>query len=306
MKTNNDMEQLLMSGKNLSLSSHEKASIKSALLEHISQSLKHEKQPIPSPWTSWVLRGSVAFASLLIMFIGTTYASQDSLPGEPLYVMKIHVFEEMVALTKIQPSEHLAYDLSLMETRLKELQTITNQSEIHSPEDLTAVSTQIVAHVTDITKLLETVNESEIPETDKITALSTLSSITKAQAKVIKNESELSSITEITINTQEITSDILNSAIQDFTADQPIESVNEYLSEQLTTISQQLHASTTNETARDTAGQHLQNVDEALISGNTTAALISILEAQQTIESEEYLESGYTLFTPPETATQPD
>ncbi len=289
MKTDNEIEQLLMNGKKLSLSSHEKASIKSALLEHASQSLKHEKLSIPSPWTSWVLRGSVSFASLLIMFVGTAYASQDSLPGEPLYAMKVHVVEEMIALTKIEPSERVAYDISLMETRLAELQTLASQNVTPAQEDLAILTSQIEEHVANLTTTLETTVISEMPHEEKLEALSKLSGIAKAQTKITKDDKDLSVISETVQDTQESTSVSLNSAVKDFANDQPVESVNEYLSDQITVVGEQINASTTNEDARDFAEQHLHDVDESLMDGNMTDALISVLEAQQEIDADKYV-----------------
>lgn len=292
MKTDKDIEQLLMSGKKLTLSTDERSSIKSTLLAHATQTLQHEKRSIPSPWTSWVLRGSVSFASLLIVFVGTAYASQDSLPGEPLYAMKVHVVEEMIALTKIEPSERVAYDISLMETRLTELKALADQSETPAQEDLTALTDQIGEHITDIAITLDTTNTSEMPHEEKIKALSKISGIAKAQAKITKNEEDLSVISETVQDTQDSASDSLNSAVQDFANDQPAESVNEYLSDQITVVSEQISASTTDENTRDSAEQHLHDVDESLIDGNTTDALVSVLEAQQTIAVDAYLDDS--------------
>lgn len=292
MKTDKDIENLLMSGGKLSLSTHEKTSIKSTLLKHAQQTLKYERGPIPSPWTSWVLRGSVSLASLLAVFVGTAYASQGSLPGEPLYAMKVHIVEEMIAFTKTEPNEHVAYDISLMETRLTELQALADQSETPTQEDLAALTDQIGEHVADITTTLETTKTSKMPHEEKIKVLSKLSGITKAQAKITKDEKDLSVISETVQDTQETTSDSLNSAVEDFADEQTAELVNDYLSDQIAVVSDQINASTTDENTRDSAEQHLHDADESLIDGDTTDALVSVLEAQQTIAIDTYLDGS--------------
>ncbi len=288
MKTDNEIEQLLMSGKKLSLSSHEKASIKSALLEHASQSLKQENRAVPSPWTPWVLRGSASFASLLIMFVGTAYASQDSLPGEPLYAMKVHVVEEMIALTKIAPEERVAYDIHLMENRLEEIKEIVNQDSDTMPENLVYLTDQVDEHVTDVITTLEETDSEIISYEDKIEVLKKLSGVAKAQVEIAKETTESTETLEALDETQESTIDAINNTVEEFIAEESTESVNEYLSDQITDVGEYVSASTTNESERDFAEYHLLDVHEALVDGDTKEAIISILEAQQTIEANNY------------------
>lgn len=290
MKTDKDIENLLMSGKKLSLSTHEKESIKTTLLEHARETLKHDTRAIPSPWTSWVFRGSVSFASLLIVFVGTAYASQDSLPGEPLYAMKVHVVEEMVAFSKMDPSEHIAYDISLMETRLAELQILAVQKEIPESDDLEVISDQIDEHIDDIAENLSTADNSTMTHEEKIDILAKLSSVSKAQSKVTRNEARFVNISNTVSDSHESTTDALESAVDDFVEEESIEAVGEYLSDQITEVGEQVSASTTNEGTRDSARRHLYDVDEALVDGDTAEAIVSILEAQQEIDSEEYLD----------------
>lgn len=289
MKTDNDIEQLLMSGGKLSLSSHEKASIKSVLLEHASQSLKHEKRPAPLSWTSWVLRGSVSFASLLIIFASTAYVSQDSLPGEPLYAMKVHVVEEMIALTKITPKEQVAYDIHLMENRLEEIKEIVSQSTDTTAGDLELLADRVDEHITDVISALEDADSESISYEDKIEALKKLSGVTKAQVETVKAKSNSTEALEAISDSRESAADAINNTVEDFVSKESVTSVNEYLSDQITVVGEYVNASTTPESERDSAEFYLQDVQDALNAGDTTEAIISIIEAQQEISSEEYL-----------------
>ncbi len=290
MKTDKDIENLLMSGKKLSLSVHDKASIKTTLLLYAEKTLKHDTRDIPSPWTSWVLRGSVSFASLLIVFMGTAYASQDSLPGEPLYAMKVHVVEEMIAFTKTTPEEQVAYDIELMEHRLDEIKEIVSQDTDVTSEDLIVLTDQIDEHVTDVTTTLESATSDHIPNGEKIRVLAKLSGVTQAQTKVAKGEPDLAEVAETIKESQESTTDAMATTIEDFVEDESALVVNEYLSDQITDVGEYVNASTTDESARDSAERHLYDVEEALVDGDTAEAIVSILEAQQEIDSEEYLD----------------
>lgn len=290
MKTDNDIENLLMSKKKLTLSAQEKSTIKSVLLKRASETLKYEGRAILSPWTSWVMRGSVSFATLLIVFVGTAYASQDSIPGETLYAMKVHVFEEMIALTKVTPQDRVAYDTTLMEARLDELQVLTLQEEVPQSEDLVTVAEQISEHVTHITYTLETAKTSTMSHEEKIQALAKVSGVARAQSKVTQKETRLTAISETVTDSQESATDALSSAVEGFIEEESAEVVGDYLHGQITEVGERVNANTTRDATRDSAERHLYDVNEALIDGDTAEALISILEAQEVISVDTYLD----------------
>jgi hypothetical protein len=296
MKTDHDIENLLMSGKKFRLDETEKATVKSMLLEHAKDSIRDERTFVPSPWSSWAVRSSLSFASLLIIFVGTAYASYDSLPGEPLYVMKVHVVEEMVALTKVSPDEKVAYDTALMEKRLTELQQLIEIEKAPEPEVLKVVADQIDDHIAHATEVLETSKENELPHESKIDVLTKLSGITKAQSKIAKQEKILAPIVSSLEETDVVASENLVSTVEEFVTEGTPEEVNSYLSEQITDVGEQIQASTTDETVRDTAERHLNDVNEALIDGDTGEALLSILEAQEVIDVDVYLEESLETF----------
>lgn len=288
MKTDNDIEKLLMSERKLSLNAYEKSSIKSTLLEHAKKTLKHETRAVSSLWASWMLRWSVSFASLLVVFVGTTYASQDSLPGEPLYTMKVHIVEEIIALTKTTPEERITYDIRLMENRLAEIKEIVRHDTDMAPEKLIILTDQIDKHASDVTTILEETDSDHIPQGEKIKVLAKLSGVTKAQAKIAKGAPQLTKVAETIKETQESTSDAISTTIEEFIAGESAEMVNKYLSDQIADVGEYVNASTTDESSRDTAERHLHDVDEAIIDNDATKAIISILEAQQTIAVDSY------------------
>lgn len=289
MKTDKDIENLLMSGKKVSLSTHEKANIKSVLLDHATQTLKHERLSIPSPWTSWVMRGAVSFASLLIVFVGTAFASQDSLPGEPLYAMKVHVVEEMVSLTKLNLDDKISYDVLLMETRLSEIKTLVLAGDIIEPDDLNGIALQIAEHVDEITTAFEDAEENEVSNEEKIETLSKLTGIIEAQEEVAETSKDLGSLADKIHSSQQESETSLMSAVEDFVDEESPETVSEYLSDQIAEVGTDANATTTDEVVRDGVESYLNEVSEYLIEGSTTNALDAILEAQQIIDTDEYI-----------------
>lgn len=238
------------------------------------------------------MRGSVSFASLFIIFMGTAYASKDSLPGEPLYAMKVQVAEEMVALTKTTPQERIAYDITRMQTRLAEIQTVLQLDTALSSEDLAVFTHQIEEHTADITAEIETTDESVMPHEQKIDTLKQLSGLGRAQVKVARSSDELSEISETLEETHESASMALTATVDDFIDEQSAEVVQEYISDQITEIAEDVQASTTDEIIRDATERHLYDVDEALTDGDTSGALLSILEAQEVIDVDMYLDGS--------------
>lgn len=291
MKTDKEIEKLLANGKKLQLNDTEKAVMKSIILQQAKKTIQNGHQSIPSPWSSWIMRSSVSFASVLLVFIGTAYASQDSLPGEPLYAMKVNVVEDMIALTKTNPEEQVAYDSVLMETRLNELKALSDQETLPPPEVVATVANQINEHVTDMTNTIASADTSELPHEKKIAALARVKALAKAQSKVVETQESLSNIKETTADAEESTSDAISATVEDFAKDKPVETVNNYLSNQIDAISDQITASTTDEETRDKVEESLHNVDESLADGSINDAIVSITEAQQIILTDKYVES---------------
>lgn len=292
MKTDQEIENMLMGGKKLRLDDAEKATVKSVLLQHAKESMLHDQQPTLSPWSAWVMRGSVSIASFLLVFVGVVYASQDSLPGESLYVMKVHVLEEMTALTKVSPEEKVAYDTLLMEKRLEELQQLLETEKAPEPETLEIVAEQIDEHITHATEVLEESPVGVLPHESKIHALSKLNGITKAQSKVARQEEKLAPIAISLEATNDSMSETLVSVVEDFVSEGAPEEVRTYLSQQIADVGEQVQASTTDEVVRDIAERHLHDVREALTDGDAGEALISVLEAREVIDVDVYLETG--------------
>jgi hypothetical protein len=293
MKTDKDIENLLREVKKLSLTTDEKLSIKSMLITQATKSLQYEnkKQSNKFSWGWWVTRGSMAFASLVLVFASTAYVAQGSLPGEPLYAMKIHVVEEMIAFTKSDPQTKIAYDLELIEIRFAELKVINEQGKVPKPEMVATVANQIHKHATDATNVISNTDSLKLSHEKKIEALSKMTTIVDSQAKTVNYEKESSDITEISSTVLETIPDVVSVVIEDFVTTNSVETVGDYLSKQIDMVGEQLTVSSVSEEVRDLAGQHLYNVHEALIDGDLSSAILSVFEAQQEIQTGEYLQN---------------
>lgn len=289
MKTESEIEQFIRSGKTLSLVDSEKEAIKAQLLTHARSTLPFTHSHNVPWWKYWALPGSLSFASLLLIFIGTAYASQSSLPGEPLYAMKVHVVEEMIALTKIDPLAQVTYDSKLLEERLKELKIMSTETN-HHPEAYAQVGEQIGEHVAEATATLEETSVTDISHEEKLETLSHLATILKAQSDIADNYDDSSTLAEAIAQAEEEAGDAILLVAEDFTRQNATSTVTEYLSAQIEVTNEYIHFDLLDEETSTVTEQHLHDITEALRDGNFPDAITSVLEAQQELQAVEYLQ----------------
>lgn len=270
------------------MAAEEKGAIKAVLLEHAAMTLRHDVRTVAPVWLAWAWRGAVSFASVLVMFVGTAYAAQDSLPGESLYLMKVHVVEEMIALTMIDPAERAAYNLTLMEARLNDLKILGAQNESPAPETVAVVANQIDEHVTDLTNTLWSADVSEVAHQEKLEVLSKAATIVRAQTKVAEQANKLAVATGTLADVNDDTVDAIAATVDAFAKAESPAVVNDYLSEQMNAVGDDMEMHLVDVVTQERVEQHLQDVSESLIEGDVSEAIVSVLEAQQEISATEY------------------
>ncbi|MDQ3075549.1 MAG: DUF5667 domain-containing protein [bacterium] len=116
--------------KNLQLDESNKLDIKARLLKHADT----YKAPVHSPYFfSWHLSYKV-LASVVVLIlsvsVGTTYASQSSLPGDLLYTIKTTITEPVIKLTKKSKEDKATFDLFLADRRLQEIEELIKKDKI--------------------------------------------------------------------------------------------------------------------------------------------------------------------------------
>lgn len=291
MKNETEIEQKLTSLNKVSLPESEKSAIKASLMKQAATTLPtySPSTPIVSPFNVWFVRGTVSFASFLLIFVGTAYASKDSLPGDPLYAMKVNVLEEAISLTKIERLEHTNYEIIRMENRLAELQELSRDTKLVNSDDLNAFAEQIDEHINDISETFDEI-DNDISHLEKINALSKLSSIVKAQKRVIKDNTEFESAGDDIDDAGDETSDLLGENIDNFTNEENIDVVAKYLSEEVAEMKTKVEATSTTAKQRESYKKNLLDLEEAINSRDLPEAIITILEAEQEEEVADYLD----------------
>src|SRR6185437_15218097 len=148
-----NMQQI---ARTLRLSQNEKQAIRARLLNYMDQFpveaaapiIENPSQSVPSPFYFFAPRYSVSFAAvLLVLFSGTAFAAQGSLPGDTLYPLKISVNERVATALATTPEEKAQVNAQLATTRLEEAEALASTGKLDATTTA-ALAINFAAHVT--------------------------------------------------------------------------------------------------------------------------------------------------------------
>ncbi|MBP9821710.1 MAG: hypothetical protein KBC98_02400 [Candidatus Pacebacteria bacterium] len=151
----------------ISMTGEERARIRSSLQSYM---LKHPAS-IQSPfWSTFFMRPALAGLAGLVILLGSgagiSSASQESLPNESLYPIKIFR-EELVSLTKTTPREKADYGIVRVEKRLQEATVLAKTNKLE-PELKQKIADNISKHVEEVetqTRVVEKISPEIALET---------------------------------------------------------------------------------------------------------------------------------------------
>lgn len=151
----NHIESQLKKGKIVRLTIAEKAHIKNVLIFHMHQT----REMIPSSfaqtsWLSFETLSRVMTTFLVVILIGAgtlTYASENTLPGDLLYPIKIHVKEALEVRLASTTEKKVTLQKRQIEKRLAEVKTI-QLTAVLSPSQTESVREAFVDHAEDFHK----------------------------------------------------------------------------------------------------------------------------------------------------------
>lgn len=286
MKNNfNTTEELLEKGKNINLSVSERDEMKSTLLSYARYHGVKEKSPKKSVfvWSAMWVR-SVASASLaLVLFVGTGYASANSLPGEFLYPVKTNVVEELTAATKLTPLSKLEYQHERYETRLYELLTLSEQGRL---SELTLRESQ-----TEILELSEEVEELMSGENGIEAAISlelvgdmvAMGNATEAIVRGSSTEEQLDAFESVTDNLEEVHEEEIVDLLETSTS-----TIEAYVEDQLSEISEELAENDIEENITIRVADYVEDAEISLEVEDYEDVVNSVSDAIILLQAEKY------------------
>ena len=158
-------DNIRRAGSHISLSDTERARMKEQVSEYMRYTpVREAPRSQPTPVRVFSLRLTASFVVLAVLFtsgVGVSYASNDALPGEPLFVVK-EMKEEVRAQLTLDSSARAQWEVERAHRRLEEVETLALRGALDA--DTEAIVTQkyeerLVRAQTEIDAL-----ESEQPE----------------------------------------------------------------------------------------------------------------------------------------------
>ena len=96
-----------------------------------------------------------ATALVLVVGVGTSYAAEGALPGEPLYEMKVRVVEPLRGVLAVSEVSKAKWDTERISRRLAEAEVLAARGELDE-ESRTEIETRILATAEEIEARIET------------------------------------------------------------------------------------------------------------------------------------------------------
>lgn len=90
-----------------------------------------------------------AFALVLVVGVGTSYASETALPGDPLYAIKVGFTEPMQGVLNVSPVAKAEWNTELLSRRLEEAATLASKGGL-SESARESIETQIALKAHDV------------------------------------------------------------------------------------------------------------------------------------------------------------
>lgn len=161
---NNIIKQLKRGAKNTRLSSVEKTEMKSALLGYVKAHPASQEvlaaRGILSPFVPRRNKRTLSFIVAASLLVGSSvsFAAEGSLPGDILYPVKVGVNEPVLGAVAITPAAKAAWNITLVERRLVEVEKLAVSQNVSS-EVQQAAATNLAKYTHDAEERLETVED---------------------------------------------------------------------------------------------------------------------------------------------------
>ncbi len=110
--------------------------------------------------TSTLRPVSFAFVFVMVVGIGTSYAAETALPGDPLYAIKVGVTEPIQGVLNVSPVAKAEWDTELLSRRLEEAATLAAKGNLNS-DTRASIESQIALKANNVHTSVEQLKSSE-------------------------------------------------------------------------------------------------------------------------------------------------
>lgn len=209
-----DLEKIKEITNQISLSSEEKFD----MFENLR--IYSNAHPVRSFNYSIFMRSSIAYATMLLILVGTSatsFASEDALPGDLLYPIKTEVNERVVKSLAFTKEKKAKVAIELVNKRMNELEEMMVK-DTSTPEKVDTIAMKLEEHKGDIQDYVEEIKNTDESKTVEATNISTqLESVVDTHIDILtdissnkddNNNSITATGVTVVINSQDSTSSI--------------------------------------------------------------------------------------------------
>lgn len=101
-----------------------------------------------------------AFALVLVVGIGTSYAAETALPGDPLYAIKVGVTEPIQGVLSVSPVAKAEWNTELLSRRLEEAATLASKGDLND-SNRASIESQIALKAHDVNESVDKLKLTE-------------------------------------------------------------------------------------------------------------------------------------------------
>lgn len=195
------IKQLKNGAKHARLSSVEKEEIKSALFHHVRANPVNIQYSIPSPFNIYNFRNKKSISALvlggLLMGSSVSFAAENTVPGDALFPIKIHVNEAVRGATTVTQKAKAEWEIRLVERRLEEVEKLAVAQNV--PVEVRQIAEQNLEHYTERVKNRIAKFENDEDDEDALGTASLLSEVLNTHERIISElEDGDDDLTEVT------------------------------------------------------------------------------------------------------------
>lgn len=181
------IKQLKNGAKHARLSSVEKEEIKSALFHHMSANPVNIHYSIPSPFNIYNFRNKKSISALvlggLLMGSSVSFAAENTVPGDVLFPIKIHVNEAVRGATTVTQKAKAEWEIRLVERRLEEVEKLAVAQNV--PVEVRQIAEQNLENYAERVKNRIAKFENDEYDEDALVTASLFSDVLNAHERTI-------------------------------------------------------------------------------------------------------------------------
>jgi len=241
--------------------------------------------------------GRIAFKKLLIIagigiivlilsLIVLLRAVRNELPGDRFYSLKV-ASERLFGGIQLTTTGRIEHNISLLESRLNELNRYALGISTSTPEQLAKIAEQSDTTTKDVLNMIA--GDKSLDTTTRITLLAKIDGIVRAEETLSDSIKTFSPITDTIATNEKRANDALRTAITDFVTGNATDTIEQFIAARITTLGQGIKTIAPGSSAAETVTNQVHNTKEALADHKYKDAIIAIIRAEQAIAIDGYL-----------------